>query len=73
MRLNDTHSSGGVADLLDGLRAIVEPSARHTVAEREAQRHRRDDADAPDPAFGPVDLEAARVRIARPRPTPRTG
>lgn len=67
MRLNDTRRSGGLADLVDGLRAIVEPSARHTVAEREAQRQRRDDADAPDRPYGPVDLDSGRVRVHRAR------
>lgn len=65
MRLNDSHSTGGVADLLDGLRALVEPAARHTVEQREAERQRRDEADAPDRPYGPVDLDSGRIRVVR--------
>lgn len=65
MRLNDGRGTGGTADLLDGLRALFEPGARHTLVERRKERLMRDDEGEGAPQYGPVDLDTRTVVVRR--------
>ena len=69
MRLNDGRDTGGTAELLDGLRALFEPGAHHTIAQRRKDRLMRDDEGEGAPPYGPVDLDARVVVVRRPPPT----